>query len=167
MDICILWNISEEYESTMETWKEDMPHKHRTHKLLFINKLFPVKCVNVEWNCLRNAHKNLTNRAKIIPLRVEDVAFVRVKHGNDPVCVCLTGWTCLCLLDCFAQWNEVINRIVLWNTVLHLKISWAKCLHLSPCQHVYSVCKESWATTACAAYQWGRSTGSSPSVCCE
>lgn len=40
-------------------------------------------------------------------------------------------------------------------------------LHSSPCQHVYSVCKESWATTACGAYLWGRSMDSRVSVCCE
>lgn len=62
-----------------------------------------------------------------------------------------------CLPDPFAQRN-----------LSFCALPWTKAVLLSPCQLTYCVSfKESWATTACGASQWGRSMGSSLCVCCE
>lgn len=99
----------------------------------------------------------------------EMFALVLVRRVSDCVCVCDAcmlqrvincPWLCVCvfaLLLC-----SMVCSYKLDGALLHC-IS----LHLSPCQHVYCVCKESWAITGCGASRWGRSMGSSRCVCCE
>lgn len=96
------------------------------------------------------------------------------------VCVCIRLDGCVCLCKCVtADCVSVFARLLCSVEWSHKQDCALKCfaaledilkkmsLHLSPCQHDYSVCKVSWATTASDAYQWGRSMDSSLSVCCE
>lgn len=66
---------------------------------------------------------------------------------------------CVFVLFCSVEWSYR-KRIITQNF-------WKECLHVSADQHVYSVCKESWATTVCGVSQWGHSMDSSLCVCCE
>lgn len=88
------------------------------------------------------------------------VRHVWVRGWMDVMCVPAFAWL-LCSVECSYKQDHALKCLDAFEDVLKMFP------HSSPCQYVYSVCKESWATTACGAYRWGRSMDSRVSVCCE